>query len=196
MRVMKRRDFIKVTGSSALACSVFGLMACKQKETTPAPAKVEAEYSWRFFTDRNEKDLARTVILRMLPADPESRAPSADDLHVLEYLDGQLAEPHFRELHRMMHGGFNFIDRVSTKRFGGTFLSRSPEVQDKILGQFQTGAIKGLKFPQERFFETLRSFALEGYWSHPKYGGNFEKKAWSWVSINPHCSHIHGSCTE
>ncbi|MEZ4459098.1 MAG: gluconate 2-dehydrogenase subunit 3 family protein [bacterium] len=193
---MKRRDFIKASGSAALLCTSVHLGACEKKETPPPQQVQQPPPEWKFFVDPREREVANVALFRMLPADPESGAPSAHDLDVLRFVDEQLALPHFRDLHRMMHGGFDFLDRVSTKRFGGTFVSRTPEDQDKILAQFQMGLVNGLKFPQARFFETLRTFALEGYWGAPKYGGNKDKGAWSWVGINPHCSHIHGTCSE
>lgn len=193
---MQRRAFIQ---GLAATCAIPWLAGCKDPKKQPPSSTTQAEpapHTWRFFIDPNERAVAAASLERLLPAEASVGAPSAQELHVLEFLDEQLTEPHFRELQRMMHGGFNFLDQLANKRFGGPFVSRSPEVQDQILAQFQTGSVKGMKFPQERFFETLRSFALEGYWGHPKYLGNYDKKAWTWVNINPHCKHIHGACTE
>lgn len=195
-RGMRRRDFIKGSGAAAVACVTVPLCGCDKKPTNDEPANTTAELTWVFFMDPREREIANTAINRLLPDDLKSGAPSAQQLHVLQYMERQLVEPHFRDLHRMMHGGFDFLDKVAIKRYGGTFVTRTTEVQDTILSQFQVDGVSGLKFPQARFFETLQAFALEGYWGQPKYGGNFERRAWAWVSINPHCNHIHATCGE
>lgn len=188
---------MQALGGTATLCALGLGQGCESRSPERADAPPPTpEYAWQFFFDPRERATVVAILERLLPQDAGSGAPSATQLRVAEFLDAQLALPHFRELHRMMRGGFDFVDKVASKRFGAPFVSLSVDGQNQVLSQFQTGAVKGLKFPQERFFETLRTFALEGYWSHPRYGGNFERGAWSWVAIHPHCNHMHGSCSE
>jgi gluconate 2-dehydrogenase gamma chain len=57
--------------------------------------------------------------------------------------------------------------------------------QDALLGRFQTGDIPLGRFDTTRFFEVLRTFALEGFPGDPRHGGNREGIAWTWLGITP-----------
>ncbi len=199
---MKRRLFLKYMGFSVASAPLLGMTGCK--DDPPAKPKADvgsdkptksAPFEFRFWTE-HEREILTAIIIRLLPADAESGAPSGAVVGVLEFLDRQMREPHFKDLERMMRAGVDFTDRVARKFENGPFVQQPPEIQDKILSQFQMGSVPKLKFPQQRFFATLMSFALEGYWGMPKYGGNRDKQVWAWVDINPHCSHVHGSCSE
>lgn len=189
---MNRRSFLLASAAVTFAGPGLG---CDRKPTAPAaPAPpTPPSYSWQFFTPAEVATL-EAILARFFPEADPSGAPSFRDANVAQYVDGQLAAEDFQGLGRMMHRGFEFVDSVATRRHGGPFATRSGEVQDEILRQFQTGSVTGLKFPQAQWFATLHTFALEGYWGDPKYGGNRDEVAWKWVGINPHCAHIHGSC--
>ena len=191
---MKRRTFV----FASAATLTLPIVSCKPKKPTPTDAgsvgaPPPAPHDYQFFTT-GEIVTLDAVLGRLFPIDDPSGAPSYRDANVGPYIDKQLVLPDFRGLERMMHGGMEFLQTVAVRRFGGTFDSRQPEVQDELLTQFQTGQVKGLQFPQARWFATFHAFALEGYWGDPKYGGNHDEGAWKWVAINPHCAHIHLAC--
>ena len=191
---MKRRTFV-LASAAALTIPVIGCEKTKPVDSPDVgPAKPTLPpYKYEFFTP-GEVVTLEALLARLFPEDDPSGAPSWRDANVGPYIDAQMMLPDFRGQQRMMHGGMEFLQAVSTRRFGGTFDSRPPDVQDQLITQFQTGQVKGLKFPQARWFVTFHAFALEGYWGDPKYGGNRDEKVWAWANINPHCAHIHLSC--
>ena len=190
---MKRRTFIVATAATL----TLPVIACERKPKPPAPdadtSTPPPPYKYQFFTP-SEVVTLHAVLARLFPADDPSGAPSHEQARVGPFIDAQMMLPDFRGLQRMMHGGMEFLQAVSVRRFGGTFDSRPPEVQDEILTQFQTEQVSGLQFPQARWFATFHAFALEGFWGDPKYGGNHDEVVWTWADINPHCAHIHLEC--
>ena len=192
---IERRTFLV---GSAATLTTLTLSACKPKAPSTSQPDAAAEptpppHTYGFYAPAEVITLD-AVLGRIFPENDPTGAPSFREANVGPYIDSQLQLPDFRGLGRMMHGGMEFLQAVSTRRFGGTFDSRESSVQDEILGQFQTGAVKGLKFPQARWFATFHAFALEGYWGDPSYGGNRDRAVWKWVGINPKCSSVHGSC--
>lgn len=190
---MKRRTFL-LAGAATLTLPV---LSCEKKPKPAAPDASTADapppYEYQFFNP-GEVVTLDAVLARLFPDGDPSGAPSFRDANVGPYIDGQLILPDFRGLERMMRGGFEFLQTVSARRFGGPFDSRPADIQDQILTQFQTGQVSGLKFPQARWFATFHAFALEGFWGDPKYGGNRDMRVWDWVKIHPHCAQIHQSC--
>ncbi len=189
---MERRTFLKATAATLS----LPVLACEKKPPTAdvaAPPKLPPPYKYEFYNP-GEVVTLNAVLGRLFPANDPSGAPSHIDANVGPYIDKMLLSTDFRGLERMMHGAMEFLQSVSVRRFAGPFDTRPPEIQDEILTQFQTGAVKGLQFPQARWFAMFHAFALEGYWGDPKYGGNFDQTVWTWADINPHCAHIHLSC--
>ncbi len=200
---LDRRTFI--AGSSAVIATF--LLSCEKKDgdadsgnqsTLDEPgAKQQPLKPTTFEVFAPEEVVTLGAILeRLLPGVDEIGAPSAVELDVMYYIDGQLRLDHFSSLRDMMTRGMKFVEVAAKKYHQGSFHTRQPAAQDQILADFQNGAVKGLRFPQERFFNQLKAFALEGYWGSPKYGGNKDRQAWAWVEINPHCSHIYDRCVE
>lgn len=200
---MERRTFLNwvVTSSGAIGVALT-LPGCERdKKKTPgaspdAPAPdagaAAAPAALGFLTEA-EAACVTAAVSRLLPADPETGAPDAADLGVVGFIDSQLQLPQFEALHRMMRAGFKFMDQLAKRRHQkDRFADLTGEQQDAILDDLANGAVEKLKFPQERFFRTLHTFALEGYWGAPRHGGNRDELAWRWVDINPHCAHMHG----
>lgn len=190
---LDRRTF--VAGSSAtIACF---LLSCEKKPSPePEAPSSDSPPNTMEVIDAEETITLAAILDRLLPEVDEIGAPSALDLDVMYYIDGQLREPHFAALRDLIKRGLKMVNVTAQKYHGGSFHTRTPSIQDSILSEFQSGRVKGLRFPQARFFSQLNAFALEGYWGKPSYGGNKDGKAWAWVDIHPHCSHIHDRCSE
>jgi len=155
------------------------------------PAK---PYALQFFTPAEVPTL-EAALERMFPSDGAAGPPGAQAAHLLEYLDRQMMEPHFESLHRMMRTGVLYLDKLAMREQKQPFAALPAAAQDDILARFQVGAVRGMTFPQQRFFDTLHSFGLEGTWGDPKYGGNPDKIVWRWAGIDPHCGgHIYAGC--
>jgi len=193
---MKRRTFL-VAGAASFTATVVGCKPTKPPELpdtgASVPPKPPKPYDYKFFKP-GELVTLFAVLSRIFPEKDRSGAPSYIEANVAPYIDEQLLLREFRGFERMMRGGLEFLQTVSARRFGGSFDSRPAEIQDQLLTQFQTGQVSGLQFPQAKWFATFHTFALEGYWGSPKYGGNHNEAAWKWANINPHCAHIHLSC--
>ena len=202
---MDRRSFLSWAPRAAGAtCLIAWAPACERDPKKPeaqappdpeAPEPEPAEPAQ--LLDEAQAAAAGAALARMFPADPSTGAPGAPELGLLGYLDAQLQTPDFQGLERMMLTGFDFLNRLARRRHKTSgFVALSSEQQDAILEELSRGAIEGLRFPQARFFATLHTFGLEGYWGAPHHGGNRDKLAWKWVDIDPHCPHIHGdSCS-
>ncbi len=125
---------------------------------------------------------------RILPPSGDYGFPGAEETSVIRYVDRQLAEPHFAGFARLVRHGLKFLDRVARKEKGAMrFHLLPPAQQDEILRMFQTQSVPGLKYPSARFFEILWTFALEGYFGHPRHGGNAGRLAWNAIHFEPGC---------
>lgn len=198
---MDRRTFLLRAVQLAGGLSVLRVGAsCRKEAAAPAndagaaalqPSK---PYVPQFFTEP-EVAVLGVVLARLFPSDNGVGAPDAAGAHLIEYIDRQLLEPHFASLHRMMRTGLLYLDKLAMREQKQPFVALTTAQQDDILGRFQVGSVRGMTFPQERFFDTLHSFALEGYWGDPKYGGNADKIVWRWAGIDPGCGgHIFAGC--
>ena len=184
---MKRRTFLLRSAWFVGGLIAWGGPGCKRDSEgareLDAGSRVEAiepkEEPWRpvFFTDK-EALILQAILMRFFPADSTVGAPDAKKANVIKYIDLQMKEPHFAELERMMRSGIDFVDRLARREKKVGFVELDAAAQDDILGRYQTGSVRGVTFPQQSFFATLHSFALEGYLVAPKYGGNRDKIAW------------------
>ena len=69
------------------------------------------------------------------------------------------------------------------QKAGHSFESMAPDQQDAWLKQLQgdTRELNGV--PAKTFFDSLWSMTLEGYFSDPVYGGNFDMAAWKMIGF-------------
>ena len=155
-----------------------------------------------------EARVAAAAADRIFP--PEGESPSASDLGVLEYLDGQLSGPWgqgerlfrqepFRVPPDEGHGwqspmtpaevyrhGLAAIDRLARDRHGAAFAELSGELQDEVLGGCEDGSLSGdfgPGFTAASFFALLRMNVTEGLFADPRYGGNRDGGGWRWLGF-------------
>lgn len=82
------------------------------------------------------------------------------------------------------------VDAEAKRRQKRPFADLEGDVQDEILRDIQTGAIRGFGM----VFDTLLTLSFEGYLAAPTHGGNHDRVAWRWLGIDPGCGG--GTCGE
>lgn len=156
---MDRREFGR--GAGALVASAW--VGCKRDEpasTAPAsPTAEEAVESGLLFAP-DESSALEAALGRLVP--------SADRLRLSAFVEEQLTRPGTREFAQLMRSGGRALNAGARKDHKiRWFRDLSAEQADRVLVRFQTGEIRLGRFDAARFFEVLRTFALEGWMSDP-----------------------------
>lgn len=201
---MNRRSFLRQwlgwLGQATLTgWTWLSLSACRDRSpvqpsaaTKPAPQPVTSTPARKSLAATEARTL-EAALARLLPSGVPAGTPGAREAKVIDYLDRQLAEPHFRGFLQLVQRGAKLLEQVSVREAKGPFHSQSDAAQDEILARFQAGAISGSRYPTQRFFAVLHSFSLEGFLGHPQYGGNADRLVWRSLGLDPHCPNSHGA---
>lgn len=81
-----------------------------------------------------------------------------------------------REIYRR---GLASLDRLARRRFGADFADLPPDVQDRIVAALADDTAEGFETPTAReFFQMVQEHTVEGTFSDPQYGGNFDMIGW------------------
>ena len=193
--------------SGPLAQSAPAPAATPPAAASPAPsspAGTPAADVMVFFTPAETMALT-AMVDRLFPADALS--PGASDLGVVYFLDRQLAGAYgegaktYRagpwmqgtpnqgfqlpftpaELYRLALA--EIASALDKAKPGITFDQLSPQEQDRVLSELESGTFALASVPGKIFFETLRTNVIEGLFSDPAYGGNRSMKAWSMIGF-------------
>lgn len=167
----------------------------------------------RFFTAEQARDVA-ALAERIFPAGPD--CPGAQDIHVVDYIDGQLAAdwgqgagmykqgPYQRPAHAG-HGwqlamtpaetyvyGLAALNQYCNSEFASNFADLPTNNQDAVLEELAGGLVPTfVELGGSDFFHRVRQNVLEGLFSDPCYGGNHELLGWKWVGY-PGVANEHG----
>ncbi len=190
---MNRREFTK--GCGLLVASSWA--GCKKDAPTeapteapvrPPPPKPAAEKPITTVFKDDEARAIAAALDRILPAGVPEGTPGASEARVFEYLNTQLQTPHFKDLVELMRSGGRALNGGARKANKiRWFWELSPSDQDALLHQFQTGDIALGRFNTVRFFEVLRTFALEGFLGHSRHGGNRGHVVWHSIGFAEAC---------
>jgi gluconate 2-dehydrogenase gamma chain len=148
---LRRRKFLRIAGT-ATACGA--LVSCAREDT-----------SWRFLTGA-EGRLLDAICERIIPAD---QTPGARWAGVVNFIDRQLVD-RYRPRQTAYRSGLAEIQRASVARFGRNF-----EALDEPL---QTEFLESLTGRGKRFFSTVISHTMQGYYGDPRHGGNRDAVSW------------------
>ena len=194
--VIRREAIVWLMKMSGVTSSAVILAACKKEEEarrseaaterakTGEPSQDEPEYG---FLQPQEVAVGTAMVARLLPGAPGF--PSAKESGALRFIDRELQKRHFRPVAKFVRQGLVFLNRVSQKERGKPFAELAPSAQDEVLTAFQTGSVKGLRYPSHRFFQLMLNLTLEGHLGDPRYGGNRDEMAWKALDIDPSCAH-------
>lgn len=167
-----------------------------------------------FLTRLEALDVA-AMAERIFPAG--DGGPGATDLHVLEYIDGQLAGPWGRGARMYLEAPFikplddghgwqsaltpsetyrqclEVLARHTSRLYGGRrFAELSPQQQDELLTALASDDIEGFnEASANEFFDLLRQNVIEGLFADPLYGGNHRRQGWRWIGY-PGVATAHG----
>jgi gluconate 2-dehydrogenase gamma chain len=115
---------------------------------------------------------------RILPRDED---PGALDLGVPGFIDRMASAPELGSVKETLLRALPVFDTDARKHHGGkAFHELAPEVQDEVLGAWQTG-----RDPRPHFFEVIVSLTLEGAFGDPKYGGNAGGRGFAMLGVTP-----------
>jgi len=74
--------------------------------------------------------------------------------------------------------GLKEMDNYSITKHNAKFVELDGEKQDEVLRAFESDEVKLTTISASGFFRTLRASTLEGVYSDPLYGGNFDMNGW------------------
>jgi hypothetical protein len=122
-----------------------------------------------------ERRVLRAVVDRILPADGD---PGAWDAGAEEYLGRQL-DGDLLAMRELVRTGLAALDREARTRSGEGFATLSPEVQDALLRDIESGAVRAeWTVSPERLFALLVRTTAESFYSDPGQGGNRNGVSW------------------
>jgi hypothetical protein len=80
----------------------------------------------------------------------------------------------------MVEAGLAALDAEARTRSGFDFAALSPEAQDALLRDLETGEVRGeWPVPPDQFFAFLVRTTAEGFYSDPAQGGNRDCVSWA-----------------
>jgi hypothetical protein len=123
-----------------------------------------------------EQAVLRAAVDRILPADGD---PGGWDAGAEEYLGRQL-DGDLIAMRETVQAGLAALDAEAQTRSGGGFAALSPEAQDALLRDVESGAVRTeWTVSPEQFFDLLVRTTAEGFYSDPAQGGNRNCVSWA-----------------
>ena len=120
---------------------------------------------------------ARTVEAIAEQIIPKDDTPGANDAGVLYYIDRALAGNLRRHRSKYLNG-LGLVDEASRKKFGKDFVDLARDRQAEVLQTLEAGPGAGAEF-----FQLIRLHTMEGFYGHPRYGGNHNYLSWKMLGF-------------
>jgi len=179
--LVDRRSFCLTLTAAYPALTLLG---CQRRR--PAPAEQPCEVDRRTAGSGRVLNPAEWATLeaacaRILPSDKDPGAAEAD---VVNFIDAQLALPHFSAFGRLFSAGLHKLDQLARAQGGAAFVALTPERQDRLLTRMEQGVRMGRRSSRQ-FFRLLVTFTLEGFLCDPVYGGNRGMAGWRFIGFEP-----------
>lgn len=129
-----------------------------------------AEPALEFFTPEQAADV-EAIAARIIPAD---QTPGAREARVIYFIDRALST-FDRDKRPLYAKGLRRLNGTTRKMSSGkpSFSSLTPVHQDKLLEQIE----------KTRFFETVRTHTVMGFFSNPEWGGNHDLAGWKLIGF-------------
>lgn len=203
----KSLSVVPALALSGVALNSMATSSAKAAQNSPdAGAETEAPrpYKPTFFT-HEECDFIKAAVARLIPND--KLGPGALEAGVPEYIDRQMQTPYGTAANWYMQGPFHpeaaptLGYQLSLKPFevyrlgiaeanafaqnkhSDLFCKLSPEQQDELLGQMESGEADFAKVPSKIFFALLLQNTREGFFSDPVHGGNQGLAGWKLIGF-------------
>ncbi|MEW5979719.1 MAG: gluconate 2-dehydrogenase subunit 3 family protein [Acidobacteriota bacterium] len=117
---------------------------------------------------------------------PKDGFPGAREAGVVDFLDRVLREAH-PEWVKVYRSGLQATEESSQNLYSKPFTEIEFSQQTQLLERMEAGKLPRTTWgalPPEEFFAMIRSHTMQGYYSHPKWGGNRNKAAWEMIGYN------------
>jgi gluconate 2-dehydrogenase gamma chain len=167
---ISRRDFMVL---ATLGVGGLGLLAgCVQQHPADSAALSEGDAG-----------LLGAMADRIIPADAW---PGGRENGVVTFIDMQL-DGHYRRFRSEYRKGLDAVTETCLRRYLKRFEALSPEVQDSFLREMESGVLRDGEWKEgfsKRFFEMLRSHAMQAYYGSPRHGGNPNYASYKMMGID------------
>jgi gluconate 2-dehydrogenase gamma chain len=167
---LSRRDFIK------LATLGFGSLSLAAGCAPQHPAG-------RAVLSDDDAGLLGAIADRIIPADAW---PGGRENGVVSFIDRQLAGP-YRRFRREYRRGLDAMTGTCLEKYRKRFEALSTEEQNSFLREMESGRLRDGDWKggfSNRFFEMLRSHAMQAYYGSPRHGGNPNYASYKMMGID------------
>jgi gluconate 2-dehydrogenase gamma chain len=209
---LSRRDFLSGTLVGTVAGTLAGMGGLWIDAAMARPlaaAEARKDRSPRALDPRQWK-LVEAITARILPSDD---TPGALEAGCVNFIDKALVNEDAAAL-PLYRGALKELDRLCQAEEGQAqegqahegrehdargFAECSADVQDRILGQLETGSVSGWRVAEVDpavFFETVRLHTIMGFTLDPSYGGNRDYVGWKTMGFPGPVHHLGGSRPE
>jgi gluconate 2-dehydrogenase gamma chain len=167
---ISRRDFIKLATLGAGSLSLIAGCAPHHPADRAALSDDDAR-------------LLGSIADQIIPPDAW---PGGRENGVVAFIDRQLAGP-YRRFRREYRRGLDAITETCLKKYQKRFESLSAEEQHLFLREMESGNLREGEWKEgfsKRFFEMLRSHAMQAYYGSPRHGGNPDYASYKMMGID------------
>lgn len=179
-----RRDLLRASlASAAIAATPAGartsaevMQPTLESQAANAAAQAVLQTKEPLETLRaSEMETLEAIVARLIPTD--ANGPGATEARAAHYIDralgGALASS------RLAYAaGLAAVDQYARSTRGASFAKLSPNDQDAVLTDMESGAATGFTPNSSMFFNLLRDHTLQGMFCDPYYGGNANFVGW------------------
>ncbi|WP_027084600.1 GMC family oxidoreductase [Cohnella panacarvi] len=125
--------------------------------------------------------MMKAVVDRIVPADAW---PSATEVGVLAYVERYIRE-NAAIWNDHLEPGLRALQTMAIAREGQPFEALSADQQDRLLEELELDSIQDWPGSAKRWFDTLASLAIEGYYGNPEARGGSDTKPWDMLGFRP-----------
>ena len=130
-----------------------------------------------------EMEILTALCEQMVPKD---EFPGARELGVGVFISRLLREAH-PDWVTIYRSGLRSTEKSSLKLYKKSFIEIDFEQQKLLLERMAKGDLALVDWgavPPEEFFSMVRSHSIQGFYSHPRWGGNRDKQAWAMIDYD------------
>ena len=117
---------------------------------------------------------------------PPDAWPGGRENGVVAFIDRQLAGP-YRRFKKEYRRGLDAMSETCLSRYRKRFEALSAQDQNSFLREMESGTLRDGEWKEgfsKRFFEMLRSHAMQAYYGSPRHGGNPDYASYRMMGID------------
>jgi gluconate 2-dehydrogenase gamma chain len=162
---------------------VYSLAAMAAAPPRPLQAAIQSPGSASPSLTAAEKTALGHLCQQIIPADA---FPGARDLGVVDFIERTLQEAH-PDWIVVYRAGLRSTDLSSQHMHGRPFADLPFAQQKELLEKMESDDLPQLEWSGvagSDFFAMVRDHTMQGYYSHPRWGGNKDKAAWRMIGYD------------